>query len=175
MSSAAPIGFSSGSDAAEARRNYEANIPSPCPLCGAISLAPVTQRSTLLAVADVLVYKALEKLGSFIVRSERGRYNQIGSKPKYIAHTIWTPEESMVIKALQSAWDVVPALMDVHGCAGVTSVQITQMLDEYVRDLAITGTQHSIEELKHRFENRLGIPVFDLTIIHEEGVGYAHS
>lgn len=141
--------------------NHEANIPGPCPLCGAISLAPVTQRSTLLAVADVLVYKALEKLGSFIVRSERGRFNQIGSKPKYVAHTIWTPQESMVIKALQNAWDVVPALMDVHGCAGITSVQITQMLDEYVRDLAITGTAHHTDELRYRFESRLGIPVFD--------------
>lgn len=147
--------------------SHELSIPGPCPCCGAISLAPVTQRSTLLAVADVLVYKALEKLGSSIVRKERGRYNQIGSKPKYTAHTIWTPMERDVQKALQSAWDVVPALLDVHGCAGVTSVQITTMLDEYVRDLAITGTEHHIDELMHRFENRLGIPVFD-TIVQED-------
>lgn len=140
------------------------DIPGPCPLCGAVSLAPVTQRSVLLAVCDVLVFKSLEKLGSAIVRRQRGRFHEMGSKPKYLAHTQWPPEEAMVVKALDSAWDVVPALMDVHGCADVTAVQISRMLDEYVRDLAITGTAHTTEELMYRFENRLGLPVFDLDI-----------
>jgi hypothetical protein len=34
------------------------------------------------------------------------------------------------------------------------------MLDEYVHDLVITGTPHSLGELHYRFENRLGLQVY---------------
>lgn len=160
--------------------NSKLDIPGPCPLCGAVSLAPVTQRSVLLAVCNVLVYKALEKLGSAIVRRERGRFHEMGTRPKYLAHTKWRPEEPMVVKALDSAWDVVPALMDVHGCADVTAAQIIGMLDGYVRDLAITATPHTTEELMYRFENRLGLPVFDLGFpevhdAHDDDDGETHA
>lgn len=138
-----------------------AEVHAPCPVCGAVSLLPATQRSTLLAVCDVLVVKALEKMGNYIVRAERSRFNMMGSKPFYVAHTIWPATDHMVNKALKNAWDVVPPLMDVHGCCDVTPLQVTRMLDSYVHDLAITGTPHDITELQYRFEHHLGLPVFD--------------
>jgi len=144
------------------------NIPGPCPVCGAVSLAPVTQRSTLLAVCDVLVRKALEKLGNYIVRAERSRFRVLGTKSPTVAHTIWPADDRLVDKALKGAWDVVPALLDIHGCCDITALQVTRMLDTYVHDLAITATEHSISELQYRFEAHLGLPVFDHA--HEEAL-----
>lgn len=136
-------------------------IPGQCPVCGAYSLAPERPVSTLLTVSDVLVYKALESMGKSILRSPRGRFQQFGSRPFHEAHTFWPANDALVDKVLRRAWDVVPALLDTHGCCGVTSLQVTRMLDDYVHDLAITGTPHSIEELSYRYSTRLGLPVYD--------------
>jgi hypothetical protein len=45
-------------------------LPSECPVCGAYSLAPESSVSTVLAVCDVLVIKALEKMGNYILGHE---------------------------------------------------------------------------------------------------------
>lgn len=137
-----------------------ADVPTPCPVCGAYSLDPAGTSSALLAVCDVLTVKALESMGKYIVRAERSRFRVLGSRPFYVAHTLWRPTDQIVSKALRGAWDVVPALLDTHGCCGVTSVQVTRMLDEYVHDLAITGTPHTLGDLQYRFEDRLGLPVY---------------
>jgi len=137
-----------------------AEIPSVCPVCGAYSLAPDTTVSALLAVCDVLVVKALEKMGNYIVRASRERYRVLGLRPVYTAHTLWRTPDDLADKALKGAWDVVPALLDTHGCCDVTSLQETEMLDQYVHDLAITGTEHSLIELQYRFTSRLGLPVY---------------
>lgn len=138
-----------------------AGLPSVCPVCGAISLAPESQVSALLAVADVLCLKALEAMGKWIVRQERSRFRAKGTRPWYVMHTLWQPDDATVTKALRGAWDVVPAMLDTHGCCGITSRQVTVMLDSYVHDLVITGSPHSLEELRYRFESRLGLPVYD--------------
>lgn len=134
-------------------------VPSACPCCGAFSLAPQHQVTTLLTVSDVLVFKALEAMGKFIVRAERSRFKKLGAQPFYIAHTLWQAEDHTVDKALKNAWDVVPHILDVHGCCDVTPVQVTSVLDDYVHDLVVTGTPHTIEELAFRFESKLGLPV----------------
>ncbi len=131
----------------------------PCPLCGAISIDPTHQTSSLLAVCDVLVIKALEHMGKYIVRAERSRYRALGTKPWYLAHTLWQPDDVTVSKALKGAWDVVPAMLDTHGCCSVTARQVTDMLDSYVHDLVITGTLHTIDLLAYRFTDRLDLPV----------------
>lgn len=139
------------------------SIPSVCPVCGAYSLAPEGEMSALLAVCDVLVLKALEKMGNYIVRAERSRFRALGTKPAYLAHTMWPVEDATVDKALKGAWTVVPALLDVHGCCDVTSIQVTTMLDAYVHDLAVTGTAHSLVGeggLMYRFQSQLGLPVY---------------
>lgn len=129
----------------------------PCPCCGAYSLHPTTQSSTLLAVCDVLVVHALEKVGKWIVRIDRSRYAKMDGRPWHAAHAMWRPDEAMIDKALVGAWDVVPAMLDEHGCCNVTAVNVTRTLDKYVRDLLITGTVHQLPELRYRFEAHLGI------------------
>ena len=138
-------------------------LPGACPVCGGVTIAPATQRSTLLAVCDVLVLKPLERVGSHLLRSNRGenRFRILGARPKYLAHTLWPASDEVVEKSLRGAWDVVPALLDVHGCCNVTAVQVSGMLDDYVHDLVVTGTAHELEELCYRFEARLGLPVYD--------------
>lgn len=135
-------------------------VPTECPVCGAYSLTHDRQTSALLAVCDTLVIKALEAMGKWITRAERSRFRVLGTRPWHVAHTIWQPEEKIVSKALKGAWDVVPAMLDNHGCCDVTVRQITDMLDSYVHDLVITGTEHSINELEYRFVSRLGLPVW---------------
>lgn len=130
-----------------------------CPVCGAYSGATLSSAPPLLAVCDVLVVRALEAVGKKIVRVERSRYNRMGTRPWHVAHTLWRPEPRMTDKALAGSWDVVPAMLDAHGCCGVTSRQVVEMLDSYVRDLTLTGTPHVLTELRYRFESVLGIPL----------------
>lgn len=134
-------------------------IPSQCPVCGAYSLEPEVNVSSLLAVCDVLVIKALEQMGKWIVKVDRSRFRILEPRPMYLAHTLWQADERTVSKALRNAWDVVPAMMDRHGCCDVTSRDVIRMLNGYVHDLVITGTPHSIEELGYRFRTRLDLPV----------------
>lgn len=130
-----------------------------CPVCGSYSENSLSQAPALLAVCDVLVVRALEAVGKRIVRTERSRYSRLGNKPWHMAHTIWSPDSSMVDKGLSGSWDVIPAMLDNHGCCGVTSRQVQQMIDSYVRDLLVTGTAHRLPELRYRFEAFLGIPL----------------
>lgn len=142
----------------------EPSLPSECPVCGAYSLAPESSVSILLAVCDVLVVKAMEKLGTFIVRGERNRYNVIGDRPFYTAHTLWQPSDALVDKAIRGAWDVVPLILDTHGgCCDYDSNRVTVLLDSYVHDLAITGTKHNIDELAYRLRSQLDLPVYRTT------------
>lgn len=137
-----------------------ADAPGLCPVCGARALLPEGSSSALLAVCDVLVVKALEVLGKRIVREERQRFARFAGRPWHTAHTVWQAPRALTAKSLERAWDVVPALLDTHGCCGVTSRQVSQMLDDYVHDLVLTGTAHSIDDLAYRFEAKLGLPVY---------------
>lgn len=136
------------------------NAPGLCPVCGARSLLPEGSSSALVAVCDVLVVKSLEVIGKRIVREDRNRFRTFNGRPWHLAHTVWGASESLVTRALARAWDVVPALLDTHGCCGVTSRQVTEMLDSYVHDLVMTGTAHAVTEMAYRFESRLGLPVY---------------
>ena len=129
----------------------------PCPCCGAPTSTPLAQGSALLAVCDVLVVRALEGLGKRIVRADRSRYRTMGTRPWHEAHTIWRPDEHQVVKSLKGSWDVIPALLLHHGLSGVSARSVEEMLDQYVRDLAITGTAHSIDELRYRLSELLRI------------------
>lgn len=120
-----------------------------CDCCG------YTPAESLVAVCDVLVIRALEMVGKRIVRSDRSRYNRLGNRPWHQAHTLWRPEQNMVDKALAGSWDVIPAMLQNHGGGLVTSMQVQDMVDSYVRDLLVTGTPHSLDQLRYRFETRI--------------------
>lgn len=138
-------------------------IPGRCPCCGGYSLTPPEGAAILLAVCDVLVIKALETLGRYIVRVERSRWAALGDRPRYIAHTLWPPYDEMVDKALRGAWDVVPALLDVYAPRGgprtLDPAEVGAVLDSYVHDLAITGCEHSVDLLTERLSAQLHLPL----------------
>lgn len=137
-------------------------IPSQCPVCSAYSLAPDREVTALVAVCDVLVYKALEALGKYIVRQDRSRFNELGGRPFYLAHTLWQPTDEIVDKACRWAWDVVPALLNVYGPSGMIAADdVVNTLNSYVHDLAITGTPHTLKELNYRLTTRLGLESTD--------------
>lgn len=124
----------------------------------------------LLAVCDVLVIKALEAMGKFLVRTDRGRYTHMIASdiPMHLAHTIWTASDEIVSKATRGAWDVVPLILDTHGgCCEYDPTQVTNLLDGYVHDLVITGTPHDLDELEYRLRRRLNLPVYN----HEQEAG----
>src|SRR3546814_20069883 len=83
----------------------------PCPACGAWSLPALAERSALLDVCDVLVLKALDSLGRKIIRQPRSRFKEFGGRPWHVAHTQWRPDVKDVDRTLDSAWDVLPALL----------------------------------------------------------------
>lgn len=139
-------------------------IPSPCPCCGAYSLAPDTNTTILVAVADVLTVKALERVGAFLIRGSRARYDAAKGIPLHLVHTHWPAPDVLTERALRGAWDVVPALLDSHGCCDVASADVIATLDDYVHDLVITGTPHSVHGeggLEYRFVSRLGLSLPD--------------
>jgi hypothetical protein len=140
-----------------------AEIASSCPCCGAYSGTVLARPPALLAVCDVLVIRALEAVGRRIVRLKRDRFSQMHGRPWHVAHTLWRPDEVMTAKALNGAWDVVPAMLDNHGCCGLTTNEVTKMLDEYVHELIMQQRPHDLVLLKSRFENQLHVQVMEPT------------
>jgi len=136
-----------------------------CPECRTILTpsqygSPDHTINTLLAVCDVLVVKALEKMGNYIVRAERRRYNDIGDQPFYLAHTFWPASDEIVTKALRGAWDVVPLVLDTHGPYEFDASTAVAVLDQYVHDLVVSGSPHALNSLAYRLREGLGLPVF---------------
>ena len=103
--------------------------------------------TALVAVVDVLVVKALEAVGKRIVRAERSRFNQLKGRPFHEAHVLWPTDIITVSKATKGAWDVVPALLDNHGCPGVESGRVVTLLDAYVSQVATHGVPHRLDRL----------------------------
>lgn len=136
-----------------------------CPVCGAYGGdgAGLAQAPALLAVCDVLVVRALELVGKQIVRAERSRHRILGTRPWHVAHTIWRPEAIMVERGLRGSWDVIPAMLDHHGCCGVTSRQVQEMLNRYVQDLLVAGAMHNLSDLRYRMQSILDVPLAEPT------------
>ena len=103
--------------------------------------------TALVAVVDVLVVKALEAVGKRIVRADRARFNALKGLPFHEAHVLWPTDIVTVSKATKGAWDVVPALLDNHGCPGVESGRVVTLLDAYVSQVATHGVPHRLGRL----------------------------
>lgn len=149
-----------------------------CPCCG----APTVQAGDpITAAVDVLVLRALELVGKHIVRASdvakgvpggksiraqrgRARHNELldSGHTWHDAHVLWAPDAATVDKALSTAWDQVPTLLEDHGCCGLTPDTLTAVLDRYVRDLLLTQEPHSVAELRYRLGAYLGVPVSEV-------------
>ena len=103
--------------------------------------------TALVAVVDVLVVKALEAVGKRVVRADRARFNALKGRPFHEAHVLWPTDIVTVSKATRGAWDVVPALLDNHGCPGVESGRVVTLLDAYVSQVATHGVPHRLDRL----------------------------
>lgn len=103
--------------------------------------------TALVAVVDVLVFKALEAVGKRIVRADRARFNALKGRPFHEAHCLWPTDIITVSKATKGAWDVVPALLDNHGCPGVESGRVVTLLEAYVSQVATHGVPHRLDRL----------------------------
>lgn len=138
------------------------DTPGPCPVCGGLTVAPAVQRSTLLAVSNVLVLKALDKLGNYLIRrGERSLYSRFGSIPRSEVYLHVRPTTVQVDRALQGAWDVIPAQLADFGCSGVTARQVQAMLTDYIHHLADAGLRHDVDLLRRCFVDQLGLPIYD--------------
>lgn len=114
-------------------------------------VVPAHDEVMLIAVCDVLVLKALENLGKWIVRHERCRPKQWRGRPLYEAHTHWRPDSTMIVKSLRGAWAIVPDVLDRWGDSDHVDVeQFMNTLDSYVYDLAVTGHPHTLDTLTDR-------------------------
>lgn len=135
-------------------------VPPSCPVCGAYALAPADHTAALLAVSDVLVLKALEAVGKWIVRAERPRARTLAATglPKHEAHTLWPCPPETVSKALRGSWDVVPAMLDSHEWA-VPPERVTRALDAYVHDLVSSQSPHSTLRLQPLLSSLVGVDV----------------
>ena len=124
---------------------------SPCPACGAWSLPSLAERSALLDVCDVLVTQALASLGRKIVRQPRSRFKEFDGRPWQMAHTIWNADPKDVDRTLNTAWEVLPALLTTRraDALGVSAEVLTKCLDEYVRLLLERGLEHDIRSLRY--------------------------
>ena len=119
-------------------------------------------QTSLMAVCDVLVHKALESMGKRLVRMDRSRFQVLGANPYHVAHTLWQADDGLVAKAIKGAWDVVPVLIETHGGdCDVDPDDVARMLNGYVHDLVITGTPHCLAELEYLFCSRLGFEPLD--------------
>lgn len=133
----------------------------PCPACGAWSLPAVAERSALLDVCDVLVIKALDALGRKIVRQPRSRFKEFDGRPWHVAHTQWRPDPKDVARTLDTAWDVLPALLASRraDALGVSPEVVSACLNEYVRLLLERSLEHDAVSLRYWLAARLGIPL----------------
>lgn len=138
------------------------DIPGPCPVCGAVSIAPMVQRSTLLNVADLLVSKVLTKLGKDAIRRGRGYYSELSPVAPHLRHTIVSVGSDRVDWALVGAWDVIPAMLPDDGVSGVPSRLVCALLDGYVHELVTRRAPHSSSALRRRMHDQLGLPIYDL-------------
>lgn len=127
-----------------------------CPCCGTVVEATW---EPLVAVADVVVLRALEVAGKRVAgrdRSLRGRLQAEGVAP-WRVHTLVRPDLPTVLRALDGAWDALPFLVDEYGCCGATPEQVEAVLSRYARDLLLTGQEHRTSELRVRLGAYLGL------------------
>jgi hypothetical protein len=101
----------------------------------------------LVAGADVLVYRALEKAGNRLRSKLRGRLNGASEAPPAEIHkhmNVGREWGRPLDELLAGAWEYVPATA---GLVGMDPTELTVTLDAYVRDLIRTRELHTTHRL----------------------------
>ena len=125
----------------------------------------------LLIVCDVLVHKALETLGRRLLKESRDRFKVVPDRYRSVAHAYWPTSDDTVSKVLRGSWDLVPSLLVDYGMDDIEADRLTEVLDSYTHDLAVSGTLHSRDELAYRLRSKLGLDVWDFEDCGESGDG----
>lgn len=112
----------------------------------------------LVAACDVLVIRALERVGNDLLAVERSRRGALGPRARHEAHLRWQPEPDRLDKALAGAWQHVPYVVAEYGAPGLSVDEVTATLDRHVRDLIRTMTGHSAVELSYRMAAYVRVP-----------------
>jgi len=117
-----------------------------------------TDIRVLGAACDLAVVRALELVGKRVVRSERARFGTmaLSGRAWHEAHTIWSPEPGVVDAALSGAWNVLPRLVNEHGCCSIVDHDLQVMLDGYVRELVLARRPHQYADLEERLHDLVG-------------------
>ena len=127
---------------------------SRCDYCGARTGAV----DPLVAAADVLVLRALERVCNHILRGDRSRYSALDGRPRHEAYRLWRPDQTVVDQALGGVWVHVPAVVDDHAPDAIDPAEVAAALDRYTRDLLATGAAHDVAELRYRLTAFIGVP-----------------
>lgn len=117
-----------------------------------------TDREILVA-CDALVDRALVKAGNWIVRKSRDRQGIIRGQYRGSAHVYWPLQDEHRIEVLlRDAWDHVDTMARRYGWTdSVDTERLRSLLQEYTRDLLMTGTRHNVGDLAYRLETRAGL------------------
>lgn len=145
----------------------------PCPVCGGVTLAPDSRAAALLAVSDYLVGRALTKLGILLVRGgSRGGSRSFGGalRARGIdegeAWRYYPAPADLVDKAIAQwtdDWRVIALMLD--SSVAISPRQVQAVLTDYVHELAADRIPHTVDALRVRLEDSLGVALHDR--IHE--------
>lgn len=112
----------------------------------------------LIFAMDAYVVKVLEHVGNRIVRKDRARPVQ-RCVPVFRAHTQWPMgSDEEIAPLLRDSWRALGEMALPWECYGLSAEEVAGILDRYVADLLLTGSQHSIEDLAYRLHREPADP-----------------
>lgn len=114
---------------------------------------PESVAESLLAACDVIVHRALERAGTRL-KSAAGKNVKGGAaaipcdNPAKLHCTLTASQYAELDHLLQDAWGLIPVIADRYQIDGL---KLTAVLDQYVRGLLASGTEHEYERLRQVF------------------------
>lgn len=152
-------------------------VVAPCPLCGGVSIAPVTSTPPLLAVADYLVERVLAKVGVILTRGGGGgmsrpkcavaasaaRARGLAPTEAWLAYRASGDVVDHAVKLATDDWRVISLMLDTDGAIGVSERQVRAVLTDYVHDLIAEQRPHARDGLRLRLHVALGLEVHAVT------------
>lgn len=111
--------------------------------------------SELRASCDVLVLKALEKLGKLVSRTYRSEHTRLRSAPWHLAHVATPISPRDLDKGLWGAWEIAEFVFTQH-IDKTTARELAAWLDLYTRALVQQQMPHNPQTFGRLFESEWG-------------------